>query len=227
MATEYRYLRWLVTDFYDNGFYYFLIEELEAMEAGAPSTDICTGGSAYSSLNPQTSSWLTAYAFNNASTGFASYTLNQFQSMTYAQMQPWVEYDLGSGVTAQPNKYTIKARSSSVLQYPKAWQFMLSNDRFKWVVANEQSGITFSTLGEIKTFTFNWSTVSGNVKASGVNQTSRPVVILKNSDFSYLGEGVTDGNGDYAIDVPFQGDVLVVCKGASGQRPAAHTVTTT
>lgn len=227
MATEYRYLRWLVTDYYDNGFYYFLIEELEAMEAVAPTTDICTGGAAYSSLNPQTASWLTAHAFNDASTGFASYILNQYQTMTYTQMQPWVEYDLGSGNTAQPNKYTIKARSSFTLQYPKTWKFMLSNDRFKWVVADERTNETFTSLGQVKTYTFSWSTVSGNVQASGVDQASRPVVALKNSDFTYLGEGITDSNGDYTIDVPFQGDVLVVCKGASGQRPAAHTVTTT
>jgi len=222
MATEYRYLRLDIYGFYENGFNQLSLAEFEAMEAGAPSTDICTGGTPSAFLPGYSGTYTIDKAFDNStSTFYASILLTN--SIIFHR--PWVEYDLGSGVTAQPNKYVLTSRGD-FLQYPTAWKFMLSNDRVKWVVADTRSGETF-TQGQTKTYTFTWYTVTGIVTLSGVVQTNRPVVVLKNSDFSYLGEGITNGSGVYSIDVPYGGDVVVTCKGASGQRPAAHTVTTT
>jgi hypothetical protein len=72
---------------------------------------------------------------------------------SYGFPPQWIEFDLGSGVTKVPAKYTIYGIAGADYN-PKSWTFEGSNDNSNWTTLDTQTNIANWTTSTYKTFTF-------------------------------------------------------------------------
>jgi hypothetical protein len=64
----------------------------------------------------------------------------------------WVQYDFGSGIPKTITRYSVGSAIDVPERDPRDWEFQGSNDGTTWTTLDTQSGQTFSTRFEMKTY---------------------------------------------------------------------------
>jgi hypothetical protein len=64
----------------------------------------------------------------------------------------WLEYDFGTGLPRTITRYSVASAVDVPERDPKDWEFQGSSDGTNWITLDTQSGQTFSTRFEMKTY---------------------------------------------------------------------------
>jgi hypothetical protein len=64
----------------------------------------------------------------------------------------WVQYDFGSGIPKTITRYSVASAVDVPERDPRDWEFQGSSDGTNWTTLDTQSGQTFSTRFEMKTY---------------------------------------------------------------------------
>jgi len=64
----------------------------------------------------------------------------------------WLQYDLGSGLPRAITRYSVASATDVPERDPRDWEFQGSSDGTNWTTLDTQSGQTFSTRFEMKTY---------------------------------------------------------------------------
>lgn len=114
-----------------------------------------------------------------------------FWTTSSGNVAGWLRYQFGSALVL--TRYDIRRRDTFTTRNPKDWTFEGSNNGTSWTTLDTQTGITWGTAGETKTFTFSNSTAYSyyrlNITANGGDASFTSVCEL-------IMAGVADSSGN-------------------------------